>query len=408
MSTAKAPAPPPVPPIGVKITTDLEHRSSGIRARARWTDPQTRKRIVRALVVPDEAAADAFFESLRASAKIGIDRRIPLADYVDMIGDRWARGLDPTSTLDGYKVGLRLRVLPALGHLPISEISAGMIDRTIDEWEQHHSASTLKNTIAPLVRVFDEALRDELIAANPARQRSRRSFGKSALTVTENDTSPRAHALPDLAALTKLANACGRVHQSYSDFVMLCALLASRGSEVAGLQVGDVDWEQRIVTIRRQTFPGVGGLVTKQTKGRDIRRVPILEHLAPVLERLTTGHEPNERLLTGPRGGVLTTATVRDATKWDALVAALGLPDLTRHGLRHTGATWLADAGIPLHVLQGILGHKSLETTRGYLHPDHRHLTDAAAQANAFLNAQPTSPTGTSRSAGHQNSAPGR
>ena len=388
MSTTEASSPPPVPPIGVKVATDFEHRPSGIRARARWTDPDTKRRMVRALVVPDEDAAEEFFNSLRASSEIGIDKRIPLSEYVAMIGERWARGLDPTSTADGYKVGLRLRVLPALGHLPLSQISAGMIDRTIDEWEKHHSASTIKNTIAPLVRVLDEAVRDDLIPTNPGRQRSRRSLGKSALSVSEDDTSPRTHALKDLESLTRLADGCGKVHQSYSDFVMLCALLASRGSEVAGLQVGDVDWDQRIVTIRRQTFPGSGGLVTKQTKGREIRHVPILQHLAPVLKRLTAGREPEERLLTGPRGGVLTTATVRDATKWDTLVADLGLPNLTRHGLRHTGATWLADAGIPLHVLQGILGHKSLETTRGYLHPDTRHLADAAAQANAFLNSQ--------------------
>lgn len=381
-------SPLPVPPIGVKVATDLEHRRSGIRARARWTDPETKKRMVRALVVPDEPAAEEFFRSLQASAEIGIDRRIRLSDYVEMIGDRWMRGLDPTSTADGYKIGLRLRVLPALGHLPMSQITAGMIDRTIDRWENHYSASTIKNSIAPLVRVFDEAVRDDIVPSNPVRQRSRRSLGKSALSVVENDASPRVHALKDLATLTGLAKACGKVHQSYSDFVMLCALLASRGSEVAGLQVGDVDWHQRIVTIRRQTFPGSGGLVTKQTKGREIRHVPILQHLEPVLERLTAGREPQDRLLTGPRGGVLTTATVRDATKWDALVSELGLPNLTRHGLRHTGATWLADAGIPLHVLQGILGHKSLETTRGYLHPDTRHLADAAAQANAFLNSQ--------------------
>ncbi|SDQ21501.1 tyrosine-type recombinase/integrase [Leucobacter chromiiresistens] len=382
--------PSPIPPIGVKVATDLEYRRSGIRARARWTDPETKKRMVRALVVPDEEAAEEFFQSLQASAKIGLDRRISLSEYVTFIGDRWMRGLDPTSTVDGYKVGLRLRVLPSLGHLPISQITAGMIDRTIDEWEKHCSASTIKNTIAPLVRVLDEAVRDDVIPSNPARQRSRRSLGKTALTVVENDSSPRVHALKDLSTLNSLADACGKVHQSYSDFVMLCALLASRGSEIAGLQVGDVDWDQRIVTIRRQTFPGSGGLVTKQTKGREIRHVPILQHLEPVLQRLTSDRAPEERLLTGPRGGVLTTATVRDATKWDALVSQLGLPNLTRHGLRHTGATWLADAGIPLHVLQGILGHKSLETTRGYLHPDTRHLADAAAQANAFLSGQNT------------------
>lgn len=92
-------------------------------------------------------------------------------------------------------------------------------------------------------------------------------------------------------------------------------------------------------------------------------------------------------MLVGPKGRYLTTATVRDATNWDGIVAKLGLPDLTRHGLRHTGATWMADAGIPLHVLQDILGHASMETTHGYLHPDDRHLASAAEQANAFLSA---------------------
>lgn len=391
MSTTDS-VPPPVPPIGVRVATDLEHRPSGIRARARWTDPQTKQRMVRALIVPDEDAAEAFFESLNASAEIGIDKRITLSDYVTTIGKRWTRGLDPTSTVDGYTVGLRLRVIPALGHLPITSITAGMIDRTIDEWEKAHSPSTIKNTIAPLVRVLDEAVRDDVLTSNPARHRSRRSLGKSALILNERDTSPRAHALPDLATLMKLAEACGKVHQSYSDFVMLCALLASRGSEVAGLQVGDINWNTNIATIHRQTYPGTGGLVTKQTKGREIRPVPILQALAPALERLTEDRKPDERLLRGPRGGVLTTASVRDATQWDELVNELGLPSLTRHGLRHTGATWMADAGVPLHVLQRILGHKSIETTRGYLHPDNRHLASAAQQANAYLAGETTGP----------------
>ena len=47
---------------------------------------------------------------------------------------------------------------------------------------------------------------------------------------------------------------------------MLCALLAARGSEVAGLQVGDIDWESRIVTIRRQTFLVLAGSSTSRLK----------------------------------------------------------------------------------------------------------------------------------------------
>lgn len=134
-----------------------------------------------------------------------------------------------------------------------------------------------------------------------------------------------------------------------------------------------------------RSTPGKGGLVRKQTKGRKTRFVPILDELEPVLVRLSAGKKPEDPLLRGPRGGVLTTATVRDATNWDQIVVDLGLPNLTRHGLRHTGATWLADAGVPLHVLQRILGHASIETTKGYLHPDHRQLNEAAQLANQFL-----------------------
>ena len=40
---------------------------------------------------------------------------------------------------------------------------------------------------------------------------------------------------------------------------------------------------------RRQTYPGRGGLVTKETKGRRRRSVPIIEPLRDTLTRLTEG-----------------------------------------------------------------------------------------------------------------------
>jgi len=335
---------------------------------------------------------EEFFAEMRAATETGTDTTVTLAEYVASIGDRWKRGLDLTSTAKLYDAGLRLRVLPALGHIRVSKISAGMIDRAIDRWETQLSPSLIKNSIAPLVRVLDEATRDDIIALNPAKHRARRSFNKN---ISRGTGTLRTHAIPDLATLEKLAEACGRIHQSYSDHVMLAALLAARGSEVSGLRAGDVDWTNRVVVIERQLYPGYGGLVTKETKGRRARYVPILDALEPVLQRLTDGKQADEPLLRGPRGGVLTTATVRDATKWERL--ELGLADLTRHGLRHTGATWLADSGVPLHVLQQILGHQSIETTKAYLHPDHRHLADAAKQANQFLSKRAPAKEGTRR-----------
>ncbi|WP_434080689.1 tyrosine-type recombinase/integrase [Sanguibacter sp. Z1732] len=329
----------------MKLTTDVERRVDGFRARVRWTDPATHKRVGRVSHVRTAEEVEEFFEQMRAATETGNDTTVTLADYAASIGDRWQRGLDPTSTAELYDTGLRLRVLPALGHIRVAKITAGMIDRTIDAWEAEHSASTIKNSIAPLVRVLDEAVRDDVISINPAKHRARRNLGKH---VTHTTGALRQYALPDLPTLQKLATACGKVHQSYSDHVMLAALLAARGSEVAGLQAGDVDWDNRIVWIRRQHYPGKGGLVIKQTKGRRDRPVPMLDALEPILERLTDGKEPDTPLLRGPRGGVLTTATVRDATHWDDLVKELGFNNLTRHGLRHTGATWMADAGIAL------------------------------------------------------------
>lgn len=110
-----------------------------------------------------------------------------------------------------------------------------MIDRIIDGWEVEHSATTIENSIAPLVRVLDEAVRDNIISINPAKHRARRNPGKH---VPHTTGALRQHALPDLATLPKLADACGEVHHSYSDHVMLAALLAARGCGVAGLRGG--------------------------------------------------------------------------------------------------------------------------------------------------------------------------
>lgn len=93
------------------------------------------------------------------------------------------------------------------------------------------------------------------------------------------------------------------------------------------------------------------------------------------------------RLFTGPRGGRITTAVLRDAAHWDEVVTKLGYGYLRRHDLRHTGLTWMADAGVPVHVLRKIAGHGSLTTRQRYLHPDQRAIDHAGTALSAYLNA---------------------
>ena len=63
------------------------------------------------------------------------------------------------------------------------------------------------------------------------------------------------------------------------------------------------------------------------------------------------------------------------------VVKKLGLAGLDRHALRHTALTWMADSGVPIHMLQRVAGHTDPAVTQRYLHPDHQAL---AAVGDAF------------------------
>jgi integrase len=372
------------PPLGVRLTVDIERfdgpRQVVWRARVRWHDPGTGKRELVKRTHHSEVAALDWIERMQHTAKTGVDSGQTLGDYVLSIGDRWTRGIDPTSTYDPYSAGLRRRVVPTLGHLPVALITAGLVDRAIDRWETEYGRSTVKNTVAVLVLVLDEAVRDGIIVRNPAKDRARRrTIGRTA--PSSEPGSPRDLALPDVETLQLLVDQVVKAggHQSWGDVVMILATTALRISEVSGLVVGDVDLGRGLLHVSRQTYPGRGGLVTKETKGRRRRTVPVIEPLRPTLLRLTGGRTADARLVVGPRGGVITTATLRDATGWDTLVTELGQPGLVRHGLRHTALTWMADAGIDLHILQRVAGHQDPAVTARYLHPDVQAMLDAGA-----------------------------
>lgn len=72
----------------------------------------------------------------------------------------------------------------------------------------------------------------------------------------------------------------------------------------------------------------------------------------------------------------------------------LGQPGLVRHGLRHTALTWMADAGIDLHILQRVAGDQDPAMTARYLHPDVQPMLDAeAAFSTWWSNCGPKPPT---------------
>ena len=124
---------PKRPPLGVRLTADIEEvrapRGTVWWARVRWHDPESgRRESIKRSHSTHEAAA-TWITQMQNASRTGVDATQTLAEYVTFIGDRWTRGIDPTSTYDPYSAGLRRRVLPTLGHLPVAMITAGLVDR---------------------------------------------------------------------------------------------------------------------------------------------------------------------------------------------------------------------------------------------------------------------------------------
>jgi site-specific recombinase XerD len=127
-----------------------------------------------------------------------------------------------------------------------------------------------------------------------------------------------------------------------------------RSAEAIGLDLGDIDFEQELVHVRRG-------------KGAKDRFVPLGEEAASWVARYLRDARPelargaNDALFLSATGRRLDTSTLRRLVPHP-------------HRLRHAFATHLLEGGADLRTIQELLGHSSLSTTQIYSHVDARRL----------------------------------
>lgn len=134
-----------------------------------------------------------------------------------------------------------------------------------------------------------------------------------------------------------------------------------RVSEVTGINVGDVDFDQQAVRVTG--------------KGNKQRILPVGRKAIDAVRayrrqwEMKTGRRSHaeDPVFLNQRNGRLSTRSVRRILDKMALVCGLRVP-ISPHGLRHSFATHLLDAGADLRVVQELLGHRSLSTTQQYTH----------------------------------------
>ena len=64
-------------------------------------------------------------------------------------------------------------------------------------------------------------------------------------------------------------------------------------------------------------------------------------------------------------------------THWQNATRALGMTDVRWHDLRHTYASWLVQAKVPLRTVQELMGHTTMAMTQRYSHLADDHLREA-------------------------------
>ena len=153
-----------------------------------------------------------------------------------------------------------------------------------------------------------------------------------------------------------------------------------RWGEMAGLQVRNVDpVRRRVSVVGSRTQRGEWKEYPKSSKSR--REVPVPPHVLGLLEGLVDGRGLGEPLFVTERGErPWSGANWRRV--WDEAIERAGVPHHPPHTCRHTAASWLVQAGVPLYDVQRLLGHESFATTSRYAHlaPDvHESVTSAWA-----------------------------
>jgi site-specific recombinase XerD len=197
----------------------------------------------------------------------------------------------------------------------------------------------------------------------PERWVKKRNYARSTASSNSWRTLPRAIEPDDVKRLL-------RKRFTARDKCMILMLLRSgmRISELLALKIQDINLRQRTVAIHESAKTG------KE------RIVYISDDAYQPLRKWMKAREVKTKYLLHSCGGIsMSYSTARSSFAECLKKARLIRKGYTLHCLRHTFASELLCAGMPLESLQILMGHSDIEVTRRYA-----RLTDKALQKDYF------------------------
>jgi integrase len=345
---------------------------------------------------PTHAAAQAW----RDDAKTAVRKRTlraPASTTVDQAAKAWLDGArkglirnrkgDPykPATIRAYEIGLRLRVLPEIGSMRLSEVTRTDLQDLVDGLlASGLSESAIGVTLLPLRAIYKRALaRPETgIAVNPT------SDLEMPAVTGGRDRIASPDECADLLAALRPADRALWATAMYAGL---------RRGELMALRREDVDLAAGVIHVRRGWDAVEGEIATKS--GKD-RRVPIPAILRGYLDDQLQALAWTDGLVFGvaadrPFNDTTMREHTRKAWGWQLddqgeLVPSgsceLPLEPITLHECRHTFASLMIAAGVNAKALSTYMGHAGIQITLdlyGHLMPGNE--SEAAAQLDTYL-----------------------
>ena len=167
------------------------------------------------------------------------------------------------------------------------------------------------------------------------------------------------------------------VYQKYYDDVLILLKTGLRISELCGLTVQDLDFENHTLNINHQLLRNQEGYYIETPKTKcGIRKVPMSEEAGKAFQRMLKRKKTGKGividgyrnfLFLNQKGMPMTacyyTSTLRNIVKKYNKYHDEPLPKITPHILRHTFCTRLAQKNMNPKNLQYIMGHSSIMIT---------------------------------------------
>ncbi|MCI0603419.1 site-specific integrase [bacterium] len=294
---------------------------------------------------------------------------ITVAEYYQQFRQEYLTAGVRESTRVSYDGSFELHILPELGKIPLSDLERKRVKKFVGTLIAKGLAkASIRIVLSELCAMLNHALEDELIVRNPAIKLHRLYREVRGRTDEDENTFGGVHEV-QIYNRQEVELFLKTVWENSPDYfaLFLCALhTGMRSAEIAGLQWGDIDWNQRLMIVRR--IVNNRGKVTP-TKTNRIRTIDmssalfneLKEHLERQKLKWSEDRLP-KWVFANQDGNPVDMKNVYHRHYLKNIERA-GLRRIRFHDLRHTFASMLIQQGESLAYVKDQLGHSSITLT---------------------------------------------